>query len=67
MARFPASLPRAVSLFGLLFNSRDLADAIEERGDDALRHGRDGSEHLREERTMTRRAQTSVAAKPCPP
>ena len=34
-------------LFGLLLHAGDLADAVEQGGDAALRHGRDGGEHVR--------------------
>ena len=39
-------------LFRLLLDARDLADAVEERGDDSLGHGGNGREHLREERAV---------------
>ncbi len=35
-------------LFGLLLHARDFAYAVEEGGDAALTHGRDGAEHLGE-------------------
>ena len=39
-------------LFRLLLHARDLADAVEQDGDAALRHGGDGGEHLGKERLV---------------
>ena len=45
-------LTESRELFSLLLNARDFADAVEQRGDNALRHGGDGREHFRENRAM---------------
>ena len=53
-ARLPASLPRARQLLRLLLDAGHFAHPVEQRGDDPLRHGRDGLEHLRKERLVNR-------------
>ena len=42
-------LAEGIELFSLLLDSGNFTDAVEERGDDALGHGRDGLKHLGEQ------------------
>ena len=41
-------LAQRTKFFRLLLNARDFADAVKERGDNPLGHGRNGFEHRRE-------------------
>ena len=52
MRQIAGQLPERRELFRLLLDARDLADAVEQRGNHALRHGGDGRQHLREERAV---------------
>ena len=52
MREIPGQLAQGCELFRLLLNACDFADAIEQCGDDALRHRGDGLEHLRKNRAV---------------
>ncbi len=49
VGQIAGELAESGELFSLLLDAGDFADAIEQRGDDALRHGGNGLEHLRED------------------
>ncbi len=46
MGEVGGELAEGGQLFGLHLNAGDFADAVEQDGDAALRHGRDGGQHL---------------------
>ena len=60
-------LAQGGELFGLLLDAGHLAHAVEQRGDDALRHGRDGPEHLGNSDLWNGQRPAAVTAKPWPP
>jgi hypothetical protein len=60
-------LAQGGELFRLLLDAGDLAHAVEQRGDHALGHGRDGLEHLRKQRFVNQQRPDRETAKPCPP
>ena len=52
MRQVAGQLPQSRELLRLLLNASDLAHAVEQSGDHALRHGGDGRQHLRKKRAV---------------
>ena len=68
MGQVAGQLAQGGELFSLLLDARDFADAVEQRGNDALGHGGNGLKHLREERSWwMSSAQSGEMANPWPP